>query len=596
MPSNSPLLSRILSPTLALLLAASFFFVISTSQERDQSWAVVRSIINVHIFQNMSFATVIPNETSAMLVQKGTRILKNSDNVVTAFILFIKLSVSFLSFLFSWYLFKAFLTRFITGQKQNNNNSANDQVIEADELRKLTMEKIGLSRISFSGIPFPYKSDTTNLIVTGSPGSGKTINIKEILGGIRRGQKKAIVYDLNGEFISNFYRPGKDFILNPLDKRSASWDIWQDCRRHSDILRIASAVIPDHTSNHDWSRGARIILAHLIEEMAEKEGRSADQLKNSINEIHNEKMVEILKQTELASIIAENEEAACISIRGVLIASLQPLKEMIHDKTQSFSIRQWCNNENNDSWLFISSCSEDIDAIRPRATVWLEFACCAMMSLPSDHLRRTFMVIDDLNSLNNIPSLPDFMVQSRKIGSCAILAIQSLSRLRSTFGAEAVHRMTRACESWVAMKSHDQSTPQWVSSQLGKKSVIETTEISYAGQSSTQKIHKELTTPIVEIQEINSIPEMQGYIRLSQEFPTAKFNSVAREWPVISKAFAPVESMADTKEGTEPETDQSVTGSTEYKSTEDKKTVTGNQAAAIENNSVDAMFNTIAGF
>lgn len=59
---------------------------------------------------------------------------------------------------------------------------------------------------------------------------------------MRRGDRLIIV-DPNGTLLSRFFLPG-DVILNPFDRRSESWNIFNELRDPYDFKRYALSVVP----------------------------------------------------------------------------------------------------------------------------------------------------------------------------------------------------------------------------------------------------------------------------------------------------------------------------------------------------------------
>ena len=540
-----------LSPLLALLLSMIVFFGITDPQARHETAALLNATVSVQVLNDANFNLPVRDRDGQLYTRSGISVIDDTSMQRSAMITLAATLASIILFLGIWAALKLLCksTNKIIEHKHEM-KADNNRLIEAADLRKITSEKPGMSKIMFSGIPMPDKTDTTHLIITGSPGSGKSVNIKDTLISLRSSGRKAIVFDINGEFISHFYRADKDIILNPMDERSASWDIWCECTRSYDYLRMAKALIPEHKMEQNWSTGARIVLAKLAQDMGEEEKPTTESLLDQIRNIDNSQIVNILAETDSAPIIAKwGEEEACMGIRGVLIASVAPLEELSNDSFR-FSVRRWAFNENDDSWLFISTHSDEIDILCPLTTVWLEFACSTLISLPADHLRRFFLVVDDLTSVNLIPSLQNFMIQSRKIGACAILGIDSIMRLTEIYGTATVQAISRSCESWAAMRSTDYTTAKWISAKLGKRNTVQKTEITFNGKTETQTVQKQFTTQIITPEQIYELPDMHGFIRMGgDKNPVAKFNSVARSWPVIAPAFVPrIKSSEETEE------------------------------------------------
>ncbi|MGC8141461.1 type IV secretion system DNA-binding domain-containing protein, partial [Salmonella enterica] len=64
--------------------------------------------------------------------------------------------------------------------------------------------------------------------------------------------------------------------------------------------------------------------------------------------------------------------------------------------------------------------ADQLPSLRPLITVWLDIAISAIMSLTPDRKRRLYCVIDELPTLQKLPSLSDFLARARKYGGCGI--------------------------------------------------------------------------------------------------------------------------------------------------------------------------------
>ena len=523
----------------ALVISIILFLGITNSQARHETISLLKASVNTQLLGDTEYNLAIQNQQGQLLERSGISVIDDSGIQRSATITLSSLLLALLTFLGVWVILRLISrsTRRVIERKKEI-EADNNRLVEAADLRKATADKPCQSRMMFAGIPLPEKADTGHLIVTGAPGAGKSVNIKEVLATLRANGKKAIVFDINGEFISHFYRADKDIILNPMDERSASWDIWCECTRSYDYMRMAKALIPDHAMEKDWSAGARVVLATLAQNLAEQEKPNTKELIRQIRELDDDQIIEILSETDAAPIIAKwGQEQACIGIRGVLISCVAPMEEL-DSNNYRFSVRRWSFNESDDSWLFVSTHSDEIDVLRPLTTVWMEFACSTLMSLSPDHLRRFFVVIDDITQLNQIPSLQNFMIQSRKIGACAVLGIDSLNRMTEIYGMGSVQSISRSCENWAALRSSDYTTSKWISNKLGRKNTLQTTEITYSGKNEKQTTQKQLSTPIITPEQLHELPDLHGFVRVGGEnYPVAKFNSVARSWPVIAQPF-----------------------------------------------------------
>jgi hypothetical protein len=77
----------------------------------------------------------------------------------------------------------------------------------------------------------PREKECENFLITGSPGSGKSTKIRNMLHQVRDRPQTAIVLDVDSEFIQEFYDEGRgDVVLNPLDARCPFWTPWLEFR------------------------------------------------------------------------------------------------------------------------------------------------------------------------------------------------------------------------------------------------------------------------------------------------------------------------------------------------------------------------------
>ena len=528
-----------LAPTLATLLSLIIFFTLTDKPERSQSWAMIKSAVAVSVMANDDYEAKYYNDNHRLVVKKGSALLSNYDTQIATLITTGKMVLSSLSFFLSWIIFSILLKMLgirLDGMEETETES--ESIIEAEELRQLTIDDISQSKIAFSGIPLPYKSDIGNLIFCGSSGSGKSVNLRDLLASIRRSNRKAVVFDPSGEMISHFYRSNKDTILNPLDKRSAAWDVWCDCLRYNDYLQVANTLVEDQPQHEHWVTGARLVLAHLAQQEGQRENPDHQHVLDAIKELNDATIINILHTTEAAPVIAEFGDQACFGIRGILLASIKPFSE-IHNENTRFSVRRWAFNETNDSWLFISSRTSEADACKALTATWLNLAARTLMNLNPDHLRRIFLVIDDISATNKIPTLMDYMVRSKRTGASALLTAQTVGSLVRIYGEDDTNTLLRACGSIVAMNSNEPYTQQWLSSRLGSKDTVEKTEVSYGNGEQKIFTQRILKLPLVIEDDLARLPQMQGYVRFGDDYPTARFHSAAREMAVVAPAFIP---------------------------------------------------------
>ncbi len=91
-----------------------------------------------------------------------------------------------------------------------------------------------------------------------------------------------------------------------------------------------------------------------------------------------------------------------------------------------FSIRDWLEDPNGGN-LFITWREDMKDAMKPLLSAWVDVLCTSMLSLPESRERRLWLLIDELASLEKLPSLLDALTKGRKHGLRIVAGLQSSS-------------------------------------------------------------------------------------------------------------------------------------------------------------------------
>ena len=251
----------------------------------------------------------------------------------------------------------------------------------------------------------------------------------------------------------------------------------------------------------------------------------------------------------LAAFAAGTDAAAFISTEGertsagvqAELASVMRSFAYLDDTEDGFSIRDWVEEGRADSWLFITVKADQLPSLRPLITVWLDIAISAIMSLDPDRLRRLYCVIDELPTLQKLPSLSDFLARARKYGGCGILGFQSYPQLEATYGIQDAAAITGYCSTWVALRANDTPTAKHVSENLGQVEQVEANEgMSYGVNDMRDGVNlsrMQVTRPLVMHTEVTNLPNLSGYLRFGRNLPVVRFDDRFNALPTIAAGF-----------------------------------------------------------
>ncbi|WP_443971453.1 type IV secretion system DNA-binding domain-containing protein [Sphingobium sp. CR28] len=393
---------------------------------------------------------------------------------------------------------------------------------------------------NIGGVNVPDAFEPEHILLCGAPGTGKTNIIVKMLDGIRKKKRRAIVYDTAGTFVEKFYRPGIDVLLNPLDARADCWSPWVDVPRDYHYDQIAESTIPDKTGDPFWAKAARGTLVAVLRKLAKQERTLVSVLLDTLLRSKLKDLAAFAAGTDAAAFISTEGERTSAGIQAEL-ASVMRSFSYLDDTTDGFSIRDWVANEKDDSWLFITVKADQLPSLRPLITVWLDIAISAIMSMTPDRNRRLYCVIDELPTLQRLPSLGDFLARARKYGGCGILGFQSYPQLEATYGIQDAAAITGYCSTWVALRANDTPTAKHVSENLGQVEQVEANEgMSYGVNDMRDGVNlsrMQVTRPLVMHTEVTNLPNLMGYLRFGRSLPVVRFEDSYNKVGSLGEAF-----------------------------------------------------------
>jgi type IV secretory pathway TraG/TraD family ATPase VirD4 len=376
--------------------------------------------------------------------------------------------------------------------------------------------------------PMPTWLETLHLLVAGATGTGKTVALGQVIETILRRGDRLIIVDPNGSFLSRFFFPG-DVILNPFDRRSEAWSIFNELRDAYDFKRYALSVVPKGLTDEaeEWNGYARLLFQAATRKMASVRNTDIFSLIKLLSTESDESLKEFLADTEAEGLFVGAREALS-SARFILAKYLDP-HQYLKKEGGPFSIRRWLEDEGGGN-LYITWREDMLEALKPLVSTWVDILCTSILSLPEGPRRRTWMVIDELDSLQKLPSLEDALTKGRKHGLRIVAGIQSTAQLERTNG-EKDATVLRSCFRNILVLGGgraDSKTAEDLSRSLGeheveRETVGESTSNRGGSHNRTTRIERER---VVMPSEIQSLPELTGYVAFAEDIPIARVRLV----------------------------------------------------------------------
>lgn len=434
-----------------------------------------------------------------------------------------------------------------------------------EELAKQLKKAKNQSDFKLDGLAlFKKKFEVQHMLIDGTTGAGKSVALRKMLTWIKARGDKAIIYDKGCTFVSKFYNPATDVLLNPFDERCAYWDVWCDAHEPADFENMASALIPQHGEGDPfWVQSARTIFSSTAFKMLSEpeKNRTTERLLELMLTSELESLSEYLKGTESASLVSDKIQKTAISIKSVLAAYIKSLRFLagLDEASESgqmlrrrFSIREWVRNDAEKGFLFLSSNAQQHASLRPLISMWLSIASTAILEQEENPDRRIWVIMDEAPSLHKLPELAETIAEVRKFGGCYVIGIQSFAQLKKVYGENAALEMFDLLNTRLFFRSPSDAMAKISSKDLGEQEVdVSKEQYSYGANELRDGVslgHQTITRPVVTASEIMQLEDLQFWLRTPGNYPVVRVDMVFDQMrslcpPFIKRSYEPSEKM-----------------------------------------------------
>ena len=220
--------------------------------------------------------------------------------------------------------------------------------------------------------------------------------------------------------------------------------------------------------------------------------------------------------------------------------------ELLPDQGTPFSIRDWIENDGGGGFLFLTSRGDQHASLRGLISTWLKIAVNALLSLPRDDGRRIWIVLDELPTLHQLPSLRPGLAESRQFGGCFVLGVQVFSALRDLYGRDGAETVSGLRGTRVVLAALDRGTAEWSAESLGRAEIEEMAEsVNYGVEIPRDGVTlgaRRALRPLVLPAEVARLDSLAGYLKFPGAWPVARIELKYRKRPRVAERFVPWES------------------------------------------------------
>lgn len=423
---------------------------------------------------------------------------------------------------------------YISGMKRTDKPRVVNKMLSANR---------ALSPIKIGPLHLVKDSEIQNILLHGTMGTGKSTVIRYLLDYIRKSGDKFIIFDPGNSFITTHYDARRDFILDPHDARCANWDLWHECQTVVDYENFATSLIPvEGNSDPFWVSSSRTICADTAMKMSRMENPTIEAFLHTLLSLSLKSLRGFLENTPSSNLVEEKIEKTAISIRSVTTNYAKALRFMqgVNKGQDKFSIREWMqDSRHSHSGLFIST--RYLRSTRPLISMWLSMATSLLQTMGEDRNRRVWFIFDETPSLQKIPGFREILADARKYGGCFVLGIQNMAQMSDTYGRDNAKAILDLVNTRLYGRSPSSEMAREVEKELGYQRRWEAKEQNSYGLDQVRdgvsigrdKVHE----PIVDYDEIMSLPDLRFFFRLPGEYPVLKMDVPYRSLPKKAESF-----------------------------------------------------------
>jgi hypothetical protein len=356
------------------------------------------------------------------------------------------------------------------------------------------------------------RHEREDILLVGDTGSGKSSLIRQLLRQVRDRKETAIVYDPAREYLPEFYDPDRDdVILNPLDARMPYWSPSDEILHHAEAETLAKSLYPDRDREYRFFvESPRKLFAHLLMYRP-----TPEELCQWIAEADPEIDIRVAR-TPLEEFIAKRAPQQ----RSGVLSGLERVSNAFGLlPPESSNGRRWTATEwaqERKGWLFLTSTPETRERLRPLLSLWLDFLVLRLTAQTGYEQRPAWVILDELASLDVLPTLPLALAESRKSNTRLVIGFQGRSQVEARYGQEAEAMLSQP-RTRIFLRTGEPRAAEWVSKCIGEAETEHVREgrsqNDWGVRSSTNATLDRRTEMAILASEIANLEDLTGYFQ-----------------------------------------------------------------------------------
>ncbi|ARN64658.1 IncF plasmid conjugative transfer protein TraD [Vibrio vulnificus] len=428
-----------------------------------------------------------------------------------------------------------------------------------DDLKKC---KSSLGLYLHPKVQISKKTEVGNILITGQPGSGKTVVILSILNQLVKRNIRLFIYDEKREYTSKYYNDESCILLAPWDERSQVWDISKDLENEAAPAIFAKHIISE-TREPIWCQSARLIFTGIIISLkSSKMPWGWAELYQTMHLNERELRKTLVKHYPQAVTFVEENNRTTQSIMITLQSDLAWIEWLAlawpKSHNGNFAITDWITKKDAKPHVIIQAHKQYAVVGSPMCHILMSLMVDTYLSVP--HKQPCFLVLDELANLPKSKSLIKWLELARDKGGRTIAGTQAISQLHSLYGEHDTDTLTSMFSNLITLKvGATGGTAKYMSNALGERTIEQPQhQTDNRGQKSVT--WQQVTLPTVQASEISQLPlpnkkGITGFLSISSWGATYQ---LLWPYPVTSRTAERSRLAKWAKKGRKPTTKPSV--------------------------------------
>ena len=374
---------------------------------------------------------------------------------------------------------------------------------------------VGRPGLTLASATLPYAEEVQHSLVVGDTGTGKTSLIRSALHQLATRGDRAIVFDRGGTLAVEFFTERRgDLILNGLDARCPGWDLTDDIAGPGGPGAMAARAIQQPReiqsgADRFWETAGRAALAEVL-----MRARPLDPatVARTLIVLGPQALADFVRGSAAAMLIDPKAANQTAGVRAMLAPVARALSMVPLGAARSWSAHEWVERE--EGWLFLTTAPAQDDAADLLSALWLDTLIAGLLA--HNNSRRTFVVLDELASLQPLPAVENLITLGRQHNVAAILGVQNIAQVERLYGRHVRHTMLSQVKTRFVLRCSDPDTADHVSREIGdREREIEQTSISRgASRAGVTRGYTDIRQigPLIIPSEVQRLPDRHGFV------------------------------------------------------------------------------------